>query len=275
VWDVETGKRLTRLRHSGAVTIIRFSSEGRRVLTASDDNTVRLWDAENGEPLTEPLRHGGRIRSAEFSPDGQRVLTVSVGDNALIWEVRTGQPLAIELRHPIGIRYARFSPDGKFALTVDFGSIARLWDPLSGELRTNTVHLSLYSLTSLEFSPDSRRFLTASGENQAVIWDLANGRRLNPPLQHPSTAPEGPSVFCAKFSSDGTRAATVSTDGTICIWDFVTGALLTNLIHGGYVNTLGFSPDGRQLVTACDARKAHVWDSTSGRHVGSCITRAQ
>src|SRR2546429_5189152 len=46
-----------------------------RVVTASDDETARVWDAKAGQPLTEPLKHEGMVRSAEFSPDGKRIVT--------------------------------------------------------------------------------------------------------------------------------------------------------------------------------------------------------
>src|SRR6185295_15934491 len=66
-----------------------FSPDGMRVVTASQDETARVWDAKTGKLLTEPLRHEG-VFSARFSPDGRRVLTASSDDTARVWEVPFG-----------------------------------------------------------------------------------------------------------------------------------------------------------------------------------------
>jgi hypothetical protein len=53
------------------------SADGRRVVTASDDETARVWDAATGKAIGEPLKHAKAVTSAQFSPDGQRVVTAS------------------------------------------------------------------------------------------------------------------------------------------------------------------------------------------------------
>jgi WD40 repeat protein len=57
-----------------------FSPDGARVVTASNDQTARVWDAATGEPLTGPLEHQGTVWTAAFSPNGMRVVTAS-GDH--------------------------------------------------------------------------------------------------------------------------------------------------------------------------------------------------
>ena len=57
----------------------QFSPDGQRVVTASEDNTARLWDAASGKPIGEPMKHEDAVISAQFSPDGQRVVTASGG----------------------------------------------------------------------------------------------------------------------------------------------------------------------------------------------------
>jgi dipeptidyl aminopeptidase/acylaminoacyl peptidase len=65
----------------------QFSPEGKRIATASADKTARVWDAESGQPLTEPLPHDGAVKSALFSPDGKRMVTASDDGIARVWDI--------------------------------------------------------------------------------------------------------------------------------------------------------------------------------------------
>jgi WD40 repeat protein len=88
LWDAHTGEPFTApLKHDGRVNSVRFSPDGRRLVTTSYDNTGRIWDVATGHPLSEPLRHSGRVQYAEFSPDGRSVVTASSDGTARIWEV--------------------------------------------------------------------------------------------------------------------------------------------------------------------------------------------
>ena len=60
--------------------------------SASKDETARVWDAQSGKPLTDPLKHDREVESARFSPDGTRIVTVS-GNVARVWDAQTGKPV--------------------------------------------------------------------------------------------------------------------------------------------------------------------------------------
>lgn len=93
-----------------AVRSARFSPDGSRVVTASDDQTARVSDARTGEPPTEPLRHRGPVSSAQFGPDGSRVVTASKDHTARVWDARSGQPVGDPLGHDGEGAVARVQP---------------------------------------------------------------------------------------------------------------------------------------------------------------------
>jgi WD40 repeat protein/tetratricopeptide (TPR) repeat protein len=88
IWNVQTGRPMFEaFKHDDRVNGVRFSPDGRRLVTACYDGTVRIWDVATGQPLSEPLRHEARAQYAEFSPDGKFVVSCSTDKTARIWEV--------------------------------------------------------------------------------------------------------------------------------------------------------------------------------------------
>jgi tetratricopeptide (TPR) repeat protein len=98
------------------------------VVTASLDETARVWDARSGEPLTGPLKHEDSVTSASFSADGTRVVTASVDGTARVWDARSGEPLAGPLKHEGLVTSANFSADGTRVVTASWDETARIWD---------------------------------------------------------------------------------------------------------------------------------------------------
>jgi WD40 repeat protein len=74
------------LGHDAVVTAASFSPDGTRIVTASLDHSVRIWDAQSGRPIGQPFHHDDRVMSASFSLGGTRIVTAS-GNAARIWDV--------------------------------------------------------------------------------------------------------------------------------------------------------------------------------------------
>jgi WD40 repeat protein len=75
------------LQHEDIVISAVFSPDGSKILTASGDNTARVWDAATGRALSEPLQHEDIVISAVFSPDGSKILTASKDNTARVWSI--------------------------------------------------------------------------------------------------------------------------------------------------------------------------------------------
>ena len=80
--------------HTGEVYSAQFSPDGQRIVTASLDNTARVWEAQTGKLLATLQGHTEEVTSAQFSPDGERIVTASLDNTARIWEAQSGKLLA-------------------------------------------------------------------------------------------------------------------------------------------------------------------------------------
>jgi len=261
--------------HTGLVSSAAFSPDGTRIVTASWDNTARVWDTPSGGSLAVLQGHTGPVNWAAFSPGGTRIVTASDDNTARVWDTFSGRSLAVLQGHTGPVNWAAFSPDGTRIVTASGDETARVWDAASGRSlavlqgHTDWVH-------SAAFSPDGTRIVTASKDDTARVWDAASGRSLAVLQGHTDQ------VFSAAFSPDGAHIVTASKDETARVWDAASGRSLAVLQgHTGWVFSPAFSPDGTRIVTASDDDTARVWDAASGRclvvlqgHTGRVVSAA-
>ena len=150
-------QRFSPLRgHDGRIRSAAFSPDGRRIVTASEDQTARMWDARTGRAIGEPFSgHVKQLNHAAFSPDGSRIVTASDDQTARIWDVTSGQEIRKLEGHTKSVRSAAFSPDGSRIVTASDDQTARIWDAASGqELRKLKEHTS--RVNGAAFSPDGK-----------------------------------------------------------------------------------------------------------------------
>ena len=159
----------------GNVRSAAFSPDGRRIVTASNDKTARIWDAATGRQLAVLSGHDEPVRTAAFSPDGRRIVTASADQTARIWDAATAKPLDVLSGHADRVWSAAFSPDGRRIVTASHDQTARIWD---ADTAKQLAVLSGHSDTvwSAAWSPDGRRIVTASIDHTARIWDAAAAR---------------------------------------------------------------------------------------------------
>ena len=244
--------------HQDTIRRAVFSPDGARILTASWDETAKLWDAASGK-LIASFAHQGIVYHAAFSPDGARILTASADKTAKLWNPVSGRLIA-SFGHQHSVNSAVFSPDGTRILTASRDKTAKLWDATSGKLIVSFSHQD--EVNDAEFSPDGARILTASWDKTAKLWDAASGK-LIASFEHQGI------VNRAEFSPDGDRILTASKDSTAKLWDAASGKLIVSFPHQGEVNSAEFSPDGGRILTASWDKTAKLWDATLGKLIAS------
>jgi WD40 repeat protein len=187
----------------------RFSPDGRRVLTVSDDHSARVWDAQTGQPVTDPLLHLDHVKWAEFSPDGTSVVTASTDSTACIWDARSGRRLTPALQQERIVEMAEFSPDGLRIATVSLDRTARIWEAATGRALTPPLRHDA-PVYQLAHSPDGWRVLTGCSSG-ARLWDAETGRPMTEWMR------PGSRLSSARFDATGQRVAVAAQ--SLRVWD--------------------------------------------------------
>ena len=157
--------------HAKTVRSAAFSRDGRRIVTASADETVRSWDGATGAPVGEPLRgHEGSVLSAAFNPDGTRIVIAYTNHTARLWDSATGKPVGETLKgHEAAIWSAAFSPDGTRIVTASDDGTARRWDSATGQPIGEPLKGHGAAVWSAAFSPDGTHIVTASRRHHMAM----------------------------------------------------------------------------------------------------------
>jgi WD40 repeat protein len=258
-----------RFDHQGGATAVAFSPDGKTLYSGGYDGRVRAWDLASRDAAGVYEGAAGTVWSVSVSPDGGRI--AAAGEDAKIRVWRVGSPSA-ELTlagHERNIWEVRFSPDGKRIASGSFDASVRLWDAATGAaLKTLAGHEE--AVVGLAFSPDGRVLASGGDDSTIRLWRAADGAPLR-------TIRAGNHVYKIAFSRDGRWLASAgrARGGLGTLWHQLTGsggaaapvrlwrtgdfALAAALPHPDDVMYVGFSPDGRRLVTSGEDGAARLW----------------
>ena len=241
-----------------SVTSVQWSPNGGTIVSGSDDNLVRVWDAVTGNCLQTLTGHTILVTSVAHSPDGTHILSGSWDSSIKIWDAVTGNCLQTLTGHTYEVFSVAYSPDGAHILSGSSDKTIRVWDAVTGNcLQTLTGHTDF--VYGVAYSPDGTHILSGSRDSSIRVWDAATGNCLQTLTGHTSW------VWSVAYSPDGAHILSGSEDNTIKIWDAVTGNCLQTLTgHTRGVNSVAYSPDGAHILSGSLDHTIKIWDAVTG-----------
>ncbi|KIO00211.1 hypothetical protein M404DRAFT_153493 [Pisolithus tinctorius Marx 270] len=279
--------------HTSEVKSVTFSPDGKRIVSSSKDNTVRVWDAEIGVQIGSPLEgHTNGVNSVAFSPAGKQIVSGSWDRTVRVWNapqacLQMGSPPD---RGASAVKSVAFSSDGKKIVSGSDDKTVRVWDVERGALvRKLEGHSDAVNAVAL--SPDGEMIASGSWDETVRVWDVGSGVQIFSPIEGHTDA-----IFSVAFSPDGKRIASGSDDQTVRVWDAGRGVQIGSpleghtsavesvafsldgkiasvgsplLGHNDAVFSVAFSPNGKTIISGSDDKTVRIWDVERGVQVGS------
>jgi WD40 repeat protein len=264
LWDADTYKPRAVLRgegnpagqqgHGGVITCVAPFQLPDKMLTGSNDKTVRVWDLKTRQAvgLVATLNHA--VSCMAVSPDGR---TLAVGTGKYRSKFETGELVVCSLSNgqtppktistgitPVSLAY---SPDGNYlavcSLSAAVGPASRTVSII--DMRTSRAQqLQSTNGHCVAFSHDGTILAVGCADGRIELWPLDGKNQMKAVQKHQGL------VWMLGFSPDDRTLASGSADNNVILWDVMTGEDLMTLKHNGTVEALQFSPDGRILATA-------------------------
>ena len=136
--------------HSARVMSVAFSPDGKRLASASDDQTVKVWDATSGQETLTMKGHTDEVNSVAFSPDGKRLASASRDQTVKVWDATSGQETLTLKGHTGPVTSVAFSADGKWLASASDDQTVKVWDAMSGQ-ETLTLNGHIGMVNSVAF----------------------------------------------------------------------------------------------------------------------------
>jgi hypothetical protein len=259
--------------HKAWVNSVAFAPNGRRAVSGAggafvndefadgDDNTVLLWDVENGQKLHRFRGHRTVVNCVAFSPDGRRIASGGRRGAICLWDGTFLTAIRQFQRTGQAVWTLAFSPDGRLLLSGGDERAISLWNVREGRcLRRFEGHRN--GVNSVAFSPDGRRALSGSFDNSIRLWDVETGKMLRCLEGHAQA------VLSVAFTPDGNHGVSGSVDRTVRLWDLEDGQEVRRLKgHGNRVNSVAVASEGRFALSGSGDKTVRLWDLTTGREL--------
>jgi len=270
IHEVDGGREIQILKgHTEIVGSAKFCKDGSLVISASDDNTARIFKTGSGEQLKVLSGQGNLVDAIDFvsfDVNSNYALILPLFSNIIsIYNLNDNREFHIKNQNKdwtkTWINSADFSPNGKFFMTANNDHSARIFNVTNGNLQKELKGHRDW-VKSAVFNADGTLAITASYDKTARIWETETGRELRILIGHKSW------VTSAVFSPDDKIALTASDDMTARIYEVSSGKELKVLTgHANAIESAIFFDDGKKIHTSSSDHKSIIWDVATGNPI--------
>ena len=267
--------------HLNAVRSLSWSFDGKRIVSASNDKMVHVWDATTGTNLQLFRDESDAVRVVAWSSEGSRIATVGVDALVRVWDFATNR-LLVTYRGHLGdaVNAIAWSPKQPLLASAANDGTVHVWDTTTGQPvaiyrgHASSVNTVAWSLDEPVSSPRRGYRIVSGGDDTLVqTWEATTGRNVSIYPGQPArvlSVAWSPGALSSSLKLDyssgvrgGTRVACGREDGMVQMWDTTTDREVLSYRYSAPISVVAWSPDGRRFAYASDDKTVQVWDTTT------------
>ncbi|WP_199245263.1 caspase family protein [[Phormidium] sp. ETS-05] len=273
VWNVETGREVSRITDANFAGQINFDYEGKYILPVTGEGVTIVAEVIGNQTVITMPHQDLLVFKMAFSPDGNFLATAAgkigrsrsfLNQTVSVWNTTTGREIfKTEQKIELGQKVFGFSLDSKYLNLTLGDDTPRAWEISTGREVTPKFDELIDINEPVAISQNAKYYATIEN-NSAIVWERKNQRKIAE-LNHDEF------VRSVAFSPNEKYIATASLDKTARVWDIRSGRELGRINHEYPVGIVTFSPDGQHIATATSDFTARVWELSSRKEVARLI----
>ena len=247
--------------HTDPVYDAVFTPDGKWVITASFDKTLRLWDSQSRRSVRTMSGHTGLVLSIAVHPDGSRIASGAMDNTIKIWDVPVNAPVASHGGHQGAVRSLAITKDGKWIISGGTDKTVRVRAVADGQAaRTLDGHLS--PVVGIAARADNLQVATATELGVLRLFTLADGK----PVGGAVVAHAG-SITGLVFAPNSSFIFTSGADGLVRKWPKTLPATFAATGHTQPITAVDVSANGAMIATGSSDKTARLWQRADGKLV--------
>ncbi|KAF8838249.1 WD40 repeat-like protein [Paxillus ammoniavirescens] len=248
---------LVLLGHTNLIRSVAFLPDGKRVISGSNDKTIRAWWIEDGDEVRMAMKKEGLVYTVAASNNGQ--LTASGSTSTItIWNVTTDEKVVELEGHSDWVRSLAFSPDSTRVASGSYDGTVIVWSTTTGERLAGLKHT--HWVRSAQFAPDGDR-IASCDRHEVQIWHSHTSKVVIPAIEV--------DAWSLAWTPNGQQLVTGCDNGCIKFFDASTGLLLAEWNgHTTIAHSIALSGNGKFLASGSFDKTVRLWDTTRRQQIG-------